>query len=252
VRYFTGFDLSKTGLKRFSQDEVANPTVEGRIVWTAPQSAFSKDAQDQLAAMPDGAWETTFAALVTRLQADTYMEPVLKLQLLGRVLEIGGEGSSAFRHAYAKHAEVLAGAGIDSTVNWIDPDDADGQNARVAAEGVVRRLPDAASAAKAVAAVVAGLKQPDLGGPYRWIGWLRRDRERNWTVAAPVRPSDSVTAELFVLSVPASNAPGELVPIGRMSNGGFELQLIDSAVLIEGRPVYAVTVRELEKTSAPP
>jgi hypothetical protein len=167
------------------------------------------------------------------------------------VLEIGSEGSSAFRQAYAKHAEVLAGAGIDATVNWIDPDDADGQNARVAAEGVVRRLPDAAAAAKAVAAVVAGMKQPDLGGPYRWISWLRRDRERNWMCAAPVRPSESVTAELFVLSVPAPDAPGELIPIGRMSNGGFELQAIDAAVLIEGRPIYAVTVTPAKNSPTP-
>lgn len=250
VRYFTGFDLSKTSLRRFPEAEVANPRSEGRIVWTAPQSAFSRDAQDQLAALTDGNWEAAFAAMVTRLQTDPHLDPLLKLQLLQRVLEIGGEGSTAFRHAFARHQEILEASPVDPTVNWIDPDDADGQTARALAERIVRRLPDPQAAAAALQDRLAELKQPDLGGTFRWIGWLRRDRNGNWMGAAPVRPVESLSAELFVLSVPAADAPGQLVPIGRLAGGAFQLAAGDAALLVEGRPVYAAIVPQA--TTPPP
>lgn len=204
----------------------------------APQSVAAELVLDELAKLDDAHWEAAFCRMLLDVEGQARMDPVLKVQLLQQVLKVARQGSLVLEHGFAKTAELLDGAKLDGTINWLDPTDANAEKARRQAEEVLKRLPDLHVARDAAAQEFVRLRQPWPTEPHRWVGWLRQAEDGRWRISTEPLPDD-ITGELLVVS-PAEEGPAvKFEHLGSIKAGQPELVEADDA-FVEGRPVYAV------------
>lgn len=168
----------------------------GKIDWTAPQSAFAREAAQLLRRMPEGEWEETMLAVLDRLYSDPRMEPIMKFQLMDNILPVAMQGSPLLKEALQKTADEMRAIRLPTSVNVFDPKDLDTKKAR---RDVVEFLAATSNPGGLRASIVRKklrFRRPDLGGTYTWVGWLYSGPE-GWVCAAPRPPGALDTGSLF-------------------------------------------------------
>ncbi|HUG94163.1 MAG TPA: hypothetical protein VML55_25265 [Planctomycetaceae bacterium] len=242
IKYVKDTTLTNTQAQRFPPVDITNDKKGQEYIWEAPQFLFSRDALDALAQMKDAEWEATFLALLDRLYDDRNMDSVLKLQLMGIFLQVACEGSGVLKQAFSRHVEALQNARLGGTVNWLDPDDKEGRNARIQASGVLSRMTPPRDVRKVVEDALARLKNPLIGDRYDWIGWLQKDSGNAWTCEVPLqkRPAGRGPIGLFVLVRPSADADVVYEKVGEYRDGALKMQALSPSAAVEGRPVYAL------------
>jgi hypothetical protein len=240
LSYLIGFDLttSKQSIQIPTTDVVYPRNMTKPINWNSPQAIFSTFAKDQLTALGPGNWESTFCKLLDRLHQDSNMEPILKVQLIQRFLEVACQGSQALNIVLQPAAELLKNITIDPGANWLDPKDVDGQKARESTEAVLQRIGSFADAYKKANEHLALLKKPKLGPAYAWIAWLNQEPDGSWRFMTNINISNPVSGDLFVLCRPREGQPAQMTRIGLIKNGQLGLSSAPQDSLREGRPVY--------------
>jgi hypothetical protein len=240
LSYLTGFDLatSKKSIQIPLTDVVYPLNTAKPINWNSPQANFSTFAKDQLTALEPGNWESTFCKLLDRLHQDSNMEPILRVQLMQRFMEVACQGSQALNMVLQPTAELLKNITIDPAANWIDPKDVDGQKARESAEAVLQRIGSFADAYKKINQHLAFLKNPKLGPTYTWIAWLNQEPDGSWRCMTNINASVQASGNLFVLCRLREGQPARMTRVGLIRNGQLELTSPPQDSLREGRPVY--------------
>ncbi len=229
-KYLRDFKLT-TGSTLINEEELAP---DGIVA--APQSVAATRVLDELARLDDAHWEAAFCRMLIDVESQARMDPILKVQLLQQLLTVARQGSLVLEHAFARHAELIDGANLDGTVNWLDPADPEAARTRRQAEALLARLPNLAPARDAAAKEFAQLRKPWSSEPHRWIGWLRQSDDGQWHIStAPL--NEKISGELFMIH-PAEQGPViQFARIGQISAGQPKL-IEDVAAFVEGRPVY--------------
>lgn len=241
IRYLKDTTLSKKGVKLIPEERIANRSTTKGFDWIAPQSAFSQKALVQIDKLNGGNWDKTFNDLIADLYNDKRMEPLIKLQLMALVLEVGRAGSLPLETVYAKHVDLINGGQLDPALNWLDPDDSEANKFRSKADSLLARMENPQDSAAAAAKFVADLKKLLYRPERQWIAWLQRDRDGQWTCTASARSPrtwDKSAGELTVIDVPSDGMPAKFVKVGALKDGKLTLSAPPATSLVEGRPVY--------------
>ena len=236
--YIPGFDETGTVRVKFDKKDIANPPNGESFDWTSPQTLFSKSALQQLAALNGGNWERTFCAILTELLGSQKMDPILKLQLLERVLVLAGEGSYPLKKAFEKHVELIESAGSADDALWPDPNDDAANDAREDAARTLARLGDIEAATSQTAQLLLEMSHPSFGASYAWIGWLHKNGSGGWTCSAQSGVLQGISGDLLVLHVQRGGGPAEFSKIGSIQAGRLAINASSEEVLVEGRGVF--------------
>lgn len=228
-----------------SRPEVQNP-VQGRgYDWTSPQQQFYDFLAAQLPQV-ETSWESTFFAIIRQLYAEPnrppqlQMEPILKIELLDRVLQTACAGSHAVQVGFGPWGELIAKARddgrLDLAANWVDPEDRGANRARAAALRLLENMGPIEVASTRAGQAWKELLAGRTWEQHRWVGCLLRDGARNWTCAVP--PSGTPPAGDLVVFHGASGAAPTVTKVGRLEAGRPALTL--SGAQVEGRPVFVI------------
>jgi hypothetical protein len=164
------------------------------------------------------------------------VDPILRVILIRRLIDIAGRGNPALATALAGHLKAIADAKLDLSVPWLDPERRDAAEVRQAAAQVIRELPPfkpcveaAAAARKELASRIERTRRP-------LAGWLLQDTDGGWQ-CVPVRSLDG-TRRLIVFA-PGDEKGGEWVPVGRWRDGKAVIDPDARKGMLDGRLVFA-------------
>lgn len=207
----------------------------------APQSKVGQEALALLDQVPKTPWETAMIDIARKIKDSSDMDPILKVQLLIKVLPEAGKGSYPLALALAKHQDLLNKKKIPLT-SWSDPKDKDAPKARTSAREVLKELPSLEPVLKEAVEQKRKLEETLAQATPALVGWLARDGERFWT-CQPVKVDWPGEYELFTV-VPGPDAAGKWQPIGRLAGGkAFIDSGLGEEILVEGRLVFARKVQ---------
>ena len=194
----------------------------------APQSRLAMAALAHLQKLDDANWDRTFLTLAELVQTHPDVDPILRLAILKRVLEIGSTGSQRFKAVFAQKNAALTAADVDLTASWMVPDDAGAATNRPRAERTLKEIADAPFG--------ESVAQPAVGEVYRWEGLLWRDRDGDWHWRRNgTLPTHGVLA---VLVQSDTTERLEFRPVGRCTQQQVQWDTAAQALLREGRPVF--------------
>jgi hypothetical protein len=165
------------------------------------------------------------------------LDPILKTNLLKKVLEAGVGGSYCLEKAFGRHLEWFKAAKIDASANWLDPKDAGAAEARAEAAKKLADFPDVDEPRNLVKQDLAAIQQRKLT-EYLWMGWLHRGQDGSWQC-----PMNRVPERSGALVVVYRQSPGGkplLAAVGRFDYDRRtpSIHAQKESVLVEGRPVY--------------
>ena len=163
----------------------------------------------RIGAFSGAGWETFYLRLAAEAQNDGSMDPVLKGQLLGLLLDLAARSTPFKRDVLKRHTDQIANENLDF-VAWLDPDNPTAVVARVRAAGVIRSL----GSLKALADEVDTEVQSMMAAlaPYRPVGVLMGDAGE---VRMPQAVPDGPAYVLFV----RAGKPVEFEEIGAIQGG---------------------------------
>ena len=237
VHFVTGFGLDRTQSVTVKKTDIANPSLEDTYNWTSPQMKFSRYALERLAQLDDKNWETTFGDILVRLCAAQDLDPIVRVQLLQRFLEIACQGSQCFKEVYQQILDLVVNSGVVGSVNWLDPEDADANRAREQAERTLAKFGDCEQYNRRVQSAIVEIRNQRLGCQYHWIGWLQKTRTGSWTCVLPPKMPLVGAGELVVLDVPPKDGRTALRTIGSVRDG--KASIVDNAsAYLQGRAVF--------------
>lgn len=228
-QYITGFD-GKTRGKRLTASEAEKAKI-GR----APQVAIAEQIQPILKNLEDRTWEKSFCRMVSVIQSDHNVDPILKLNLLQQLLQAGARGSHCLEKAFGRHLQYIKGARVNAFANWLDPTDAAASTARKDADKVLRQFPDIADATKAAAQDFLTLRRQSPM-EYRWVGWLHATKSGQWECLMKEMPKE--TGKLFIVYRPTTDSKPAMATVGRLDQGTSTIDATTPTLLVAGRPIY--------------
>jgi hypothetical protein len=226
------------------RQEVKNAELGRTFDWTSPQQQFYDYLVEQLPRLDDASWESTFFAIIRQLHTepqlgpDFEMEPILKIEVLDRLLQTACEGSYAVQRGFGPWRDLIVKARqdgrLDLAANWVDPENDNGNRARAAAQRLIESMGPIEVASTRAGQAWKEMTASRSWERYRWVGYLIRDETQMWTCPVPAAGSD-LTGDLVVFQRSSGTAP-TLVKIGRLETGRATLVLAGAQV--EGRPVF--------------
>jgi hypothetical protein len=226
LRYLVGFDGKERTLK------VVADWVERIDV--SPQTKVAQKFKPMLLQDPRRIdWEVVILDLVEQVRTQPGMDPVLRVALLRKVLELGLEGSDPLQKALGPLKDQLDRADVDVNVPWMDPESREADQVRPKAQGLVRSLPDLMALRRDALARQAAVRRLLTGHPQP-LGWLAREPE-GWRIrtGAVIPPQ----GELHV-AVPGDDGHGAWKKVGVIDQGRPRLTALDDPALAEGRPLF--------------
>lgn len=220
--------------------ELPNVDMDPKKSGVAPQGRLAQNALAILTQLDDGNWEQSFVDLVRAIHTEERLDPLLKALWLERVLAVACRGSQPLSTAFAPQLDALAQLRLSPKMDWVDPDMPGAPRLRVQAEDVVNDLPDSIRATTPdPAARLAPQSFPEA--PYHvWSGRLTRDETGAWRCVAP-QAAGLPAGPLFIIHRPEPTGPCQVRQIKiSLSDESIGLSVDDSALLLEGRPVYSL------------
>eukprot|EP00913_Durusdinium_trenchii_P023372 g21950.t1 len=174
--YYTDLALN-TAEQRVAVKDIANPTQGETFNWESPQATFARAAIAELRMRDESGWEETFLD-IHRLLIASEIDPVLKLQLLQRVIDVASTGSSVMAELFSAQKAAIKAAAVDTTVNWLAPVDEAAEDERTRARKVLKTLKPIEPAK--LKAALEPFSRPGLGPRYVWVGWLHKTAKGDW------------------------------------------------------------------------
>lgn len=232
LTYLAGADKSEKQKMLQTRDVVS--------VGPAPHTLLAANVRMALETLSDDSWEKTFTGIMQLIVSDPQTDPILKLNLLRKVLPVACQGSLPLSKALARHLEVLQKAEVSDTANWIDPDDTNADAARKLASEALNAFADVTAIGRAAVLEVT-LLHPEVGTEYQWVGWLHRKPDDAWS--CHLRSLPATFGTLVVLR--ASGDKMTIAPVGRLSEATATIDVKPSPALVEGRPVFLAVPPQL-------
>ena len=180
-------------------------------------------------------WEVTLLDLIDQVRTQPGMDPVLRVALLRKVLELGLEGSEPLQAALGGLKNQVDQADVDVNVPWMDPESREAESVRPKAAAFVRHLPDLTALRKEVLARRSKVQRLMADRP-RAVGWLARGTE-GWLVrTGAVLPQQGT----LQIATAGNEGHGVWTRIGIIDQGRPRLTSPDDPAMAEGRPVFVV------------
>jgi hypothetical protein len=187
--------------------------------------------------MKDESWESTFFRVISMIKNDQRLEPILKIILLQKVSDVACQGSESLKRSFVRFHEILNSVPIDPAVPWMDPQNEDARRVRELAVNVLNRLPSLQELGRAAAAELRALRAP-LGDSHEWVGWAVRDDDGKWQ--CHIGPESTGDGGLFVATPAPKEKSLTWTAVGHLKGNTGTFDLLRSAALLQGRPVFLV------------
>jgi len=231
IKYVVAFDLTlKTKALRGS---------EIRSCDEAPQRKTGKALAAILDGVRDETWEPSFCRMAETVLKDAETDPLLKHLLLRKILETGCQGSLCMEKGFHDCRELLKNSTVSSSVNWVDPDNAEAAKQRPTAESELESMQRSFADAQKETAKLWRALAANIGREYACVGWLRKDGSGNWHCVA--RPNCAASGKLVVVRTGEQDLNVAVFEaVGRIDQGKPAIDAAAGAALAEGRPVYVV------------
>jgi hypothetical protein len=205
----------------------------------APQARLTTLARPLLKIAENGDWEKGMYGLIKGVADQTDVDHLLQLILLRRAIDTARQGSHSLRQALEPTWERLESADVDLSANWLLPNDAAADNARVKARSILGGVVDLPEQGARAAEILRSDTAPLPPLPV-WIGWLRPAEGKDWkciTSGAHREPGD-----LYVLISRPTDGESATAweKIGTWSAEGAVWEDAAKDSLLTGRPVYFV------------
>ena len=144
----------------------------------AGHSSYASGAVSRLASVSSSDFTPTVYRLLNDLRSmdvDTDMDPILKLDLMRRLILIGSEGSLPIRAGFSDITETLMASDFDWSANWMSPGDSDPQVDKLRNDARVRldSFRDWDSRVKRMGASFRAFREPRSPAP-KWVGWVSK------------------------------------------------------------------------------
>lgn len=230
------------------REEVKNPEIGRTFDWTSPQQQFYDYLVEQLPKLDDAGWEGTFFAMIRQLYTEpqlgpnSEMEPILKIELLDRLLQTACEGSYAVQRGFSPWRDLIAKARqdgrLDLAANWVDPENDNGNRARAAAQRLIESMGPIEVASTRAGQAWKEMTAIRTWARYRWVGYLIRDETQKWTCPVATNGAD-LAGDLLIFQRSSGTTP-TLTKIGRLEAG--RATLVPAGAQVEGRPVFVSLV----------
>jgi hypothetical protein len=226
IHFIVGFD----GKKR------TEPIVEDHIESCdlSPQSKIA--ARFKVILSQDNAvenWDKVMMDLASSIKDEASMDPLLKLDLLRKVVDLAGQGSVPLHRSLDAARSVLKDVDVDLTVCWMDPDNPVADRQRPGCEKYLKSLPDFNEVRRRANQRLDPLQylRDRLS---HTIGWL--DHTQNgWQVKTVSTLPES--GGLWVI-VPKNGNNSVWKRVGRVVKSVPSITAAEGDVLMEGRPVF--------------
>jgi hypothetical protein len=207
----------------------------------APHCAMSAEVLAEVVRLktaPPEAWEPGIAAMIRAIFKAEEAEPVLRLALLKRIVDLGCQGSLALQESLTLERQLLENTETNLLVNWMKPGDSDASLAATSAAQEWKKfdkLPARAAAAEAAATALRA--KAGQSAQYAWVGWLLNEADGGWRCATPSGAPLSTEGTLLVMTPDVAAGP-LLQPIGTLKKGAVEWNSEDRTLFVEGRPIW--------------
>jgi len=167
------------------------------------------------------------------LDVDSKIDPIFKLDLIHRLLQIGVQGSEPLRAGFDDLKAELDASDFPWDANWMSPGDSDPRvsEARVEAKSLLQNVQDWDERVKRMGASFRIFRDPRPTPP-KWIGWVAREQDR-YVAMLPPQHADG---ELFVLAPDPTTGRTSLVNLGRDTEIARK-NIVDLAAQVVGAPV---------------
>jgi hypothetical protein len=236
-KFISDFDFSEKNISLREGDvESSKP---------APQNAVAANVTALLGQVSDANWDQTFYKILTAIEANNDMDPVLKLRLMQRTLKVSRQGSLVFEKAAVEYGKAVDAPAVNTSANWLDPDNVDGQAQRMLAAKAVKAIPPIKNDARNFVAERQKLPTT-LGQAYRWIGWMHRNGAGKWCCSPE---AGSLTGGDLYVFVQQEARLVRALPVGKLAKANVSISTPDDKWLLEGRPVYVAVPDTRQKTA---
>ncbi|QGJ70766.1 Hypothetical protein PBC10988_24640 [Planctomycetales bacterium 10988] len=179
-------------------------------------------------------WENIFADLLSTVLKAQEVDPILRVEMMQKIIEVGSRGSLPFAEAFEAHKDALTSSGLDRITNWVNPEEKEANEQRKIAQTVLENFPSIEDATKDAMSRLQRIGS-SIGEPYLWTGWLHQEETGKWTVAFRDRPPRQ--GDLWVLVAPKTG-PWRFQKVGSLDNREFSLASINPYAFQQGRPVF--------------
>jgi hypothetical protein len=211
------------------------------------QSRFRDDAV-KLFAQPGVPWEERFNSVIELLNETKDIDPILKLQLLKRLLELASSGSLYLEKSLQDHIALINRADIPASANWMSVEMPEIDRLRRRADLVLKEFDTKAAFQEAVDLREAE-QESQIGPLPQWIGWVSFDAMK---IKLHIKPSLRKIPSGDLVVFHSSKTPGgtpEMEKLGiweseRPSAYEQTFTLNDSSRLCEGMPVFVLLNEE--------
>jgi hypothetical protein len=207
-----------------------------RSIDLSPQSKIADKFKPILAdGFKQSTWETVMIDLVDAILRQPDIDPILQLVLLKRVVAAAVEGSEPLRLSLEALTNQLDRARVNVFINWIDPQTVQLAETQVEADRLIQAVRHTVPSAKQVLDVRDKIEQ-SVAKTYRPVGWLARDG-----AGIEVRTGVSIPREGDLLVVaPLPTGRGQWKKVGIITGGKPKIEVRNTSVLVEGRPVFVI------------
>ncbi len=213
-----------------------------RTLRNAPHCALVKSILKQVSELNDANWESSFAEMINEIWDDPGADPIVKVTILLKTLEVGRSGSLYLGKEFAKPLEDLEDKLPPNLarLNWLDPDDRI-HAIRLRVGQVLKGFP-ADKFRDAGKSAVEKSKElfKEVTPEYVRVGWLYKGRDGTWWCGPKSGPEEE-SGQLCVL-LKGDDDPGpEFFPVGVVSQQGIRSigqTKEKDGLLCEGRPLY--------------
>jgi hypothetical protein len=181
-------------------------------------------------------WERPLVAQLEEIRQNFKIDPILKVEMLHRVLELAGKGDLILEE---EARDTLKGLkdNLHEDVAWMDPQDFKAQNAREDVRKALDRVGSFTGLPERTGRVRADLDR-ELAIIREPIGWLCRE-DAGWTVRVASVPNRLQGATLQVVESGGEGRSPQWVKIGRLEGKEPIIERNTFVGPAEGRPVFA-------------
>ncbi len=200
----------------------------------SPQTKLIEKMVPRLRDMKPSAWDSTFLDIIKEMHDDEHLDPILKYLLLMRTLDIACQGSFVLDSTFSDYLNQMKSTQVDTRVNWLDPDNEDAANLRLAVTSLLKRMPDVEQARKQATEAKAKLLAT-LPQTVTWVGMLTKNESRAWTCQPEPR---NQIGTFYVVVTEASDAKPHLKKVGSLNQGQVHWDEPFDGRFLQGRPLF--------------
>lgn len=183
-------------------------------------------------------WEVVFCDAIRSIAADKDSNPLVRLDLLDKVLQVAMKGSGPISQAFDEHADALRRAAVvDRTANWFWPASDSDRSALALAEETLARLPDTAAACDRALSLMEQRHQRTHADPVDWIGNLGLSADSSWTFLGAQPPDGDGALQVVYRDV---NLKAMMTTVAEVRAGRVQWINDNPSAFLAGRPLFYV------------